>query len=329
MTEGAEHGFELPEFDERAARRAIRRGILRTAFSALLLGFIALICLEIVSHFWQKRGDREERFQAVAGLGFLVANPGWEGEPSGCCNSDLTSIELFLDVWPRSSDATGEKTRAWLRLNLLGRIEYDSIPILPETPVDAALSRGSPNKEATRELLTQLPEPVRAMAIVELTEPLDASDFARLLRDHGVPSGQPELHNSPPVFLEEPYTRFDEGADAVEEWHLSWPNPSVAAAATGTEERLLPTADPLTQFTAWADMLRDGDDGNLERLNLPSAEYIKQVAENPGVHGFVLERATVERLEGLLDDERIRSVNVADVAVDLSQGQPENPELLP
>ena len=106
-----DHGFEVPEFDERVARRAIRRGIFRTAFSTLLLAFFALIVLEVVSHFWQLRGDREERFQAVAGLGFLVAHPGWQGEPSGCCNTDLTSIELFLDIWPQGASPTGERTR--------------------------------------------------------------------------------------------------------------------------------------------------------------------------------------------------------------------------
>jgi hypothetical protein len=314
----AGHGFELPEFDERAARRAIRRGIIRTAFSALLLAFVALICLEIVSHFWQTRGDREERFQAVAGLGFLVANPGWQGEPSGCCNSDLTSIELALDIWPQGASPTGERTRAWLRLNLLGRVEIDSIPVLPDTAVDEALSRGSASKEATRELLSQLPEPVRALAIVELAEPMDAPEFAEFLQAHGVPSGEPELNNSPPVFLEAPYG-FDPGLGHVT--RLSWPNPQIARDATGIEEARLPQADPLTQFQSWADMLRDDDDGNLERLSLPPADYIKRLAEDPSVHGFLLERATIERLERLLDDPKVRSVNVADVAFDLGQGQ--------
>jgi hypothetical protein len=297
-----------------------------------MLGILALLVLAIVSHFWQRRGDREERFQAVAGLGFLVANPGWEGEPSGCCNTSLTSIELFLDIWPQGASPTGERTRAWLRMNLRGRLDQGSIPVLPDTPVDEALSRGGPDKEATRELLSQLPEPVRAMAVIELAEPMGAPEFAELLRAHGIPSGEPELHNSPPVFLEEPYLRFDEDAASADQWYLArltWPNPNIASAATGTEERLLPGADPLTQFKAWASMLRDSDDGNLERLNLPPADAIKGLAENPQVHGFLLERGTVDRLEELLDDPRIRSVNVADVAFDLGQSQPEDPELLP
>jgi hypothetical protein len=332
VTERSEHGFELPEFNERAARRAVRRGILRTAFSAVLLAFLALIVLGVASHFWQRHGDREERFQAVAGLGFLVANPGWEGDPSGCCNSDLTSLELFLDIWPQGASPTGERTRAWLRLNLLGRVEQDSIPVLPETPADEALSRGSPDKEATRELLAELPEPVRAMAIVELAEPMGASEFAALLRAHDVPSGEPELHNSPPVFLQDPYPPVNDDAAVTDQGYvvkLAWPNPWIASSASGTEDRRVPLADPLTQFTAWAGMLRDGDNGNLERLNLPPADYIKGLAGNPQVHGFLLKRATVDRLQGLLDDPRIRSVNVADVAFDLSQSQPENPELLP
>jgi hypothetical protein len=328
----AGHGFELPEFDERAARRAIRRGIFRTAFAALLLAFVALICLEIVSHFWQTRGDREERFQAVAGLGFLVANPGWEGEASGCCNSDLTSIELALDIWPQGASPTGERTRAWLRLNLLGRVVIDSIPVLPETAVDEALSRGGPDKEATRALLAELPDPVSAMAIVDLAEPMSALEFAALLRAHDVPSGEPELHNSPPVFLEDPYPPVNDDAAVADHGYvvkLAWPNPWIAATASGTDDRGVALADPLTQFTTWARMLRERDNGNLERLDLPPAGYIKRLAENPQVHGFLLKRATIDRLQGFLDDPRIRSVNVADVAFDLSQSQPESPELLP
>lgn len=313
-----EHRFEVPEFDERAARRAIRRGIFRTAFSALLLAFFTLICLEIASHFWQKRGDREQRFQTVAGLGFLVANPGWEGEPSGCCNGSLTSIELSLDVWPQGASPTGERTRAWLRLNLLGRVEIDSIPILPDTAVDEALSRGSPSKQATRELVSQLPQPVRAMAVVEFDEPLDAPEFAELLRAHGVPSGEPELRDSPPVFLEAPYG-FDPAAGHLSK--LTWPNPHIATSASGIEDALVPLADPLTQFESWAGLLEDGDDGNLDRLGLPPAQHIKRVAESARAHGFLFERATVEQLEGLLDDPLVRSVNVADVAFDLRQGQ--------
>ena len=103
---------------------------------------------------------------------------------------------------------------------------------------------------------------------------------------------------------------------------LAWPNPQIASSATAAEDPL-PLADPLTQFKTWANMLRDGDDENLERLNLPPADSIKRLAENPKVHGFLLERATVARLEGLLDDPGIRSVNVADVAFDLSQSQAE------
>jgi hypothetical protein len=309
-----EESFQLPPFDERAARRAIWRGVVRTALTGLLLVFAGWVILTLITGLWQKRGDREERFQTVLGLGFLVAHPDWRGEPSGCCNTDLTSIELALDVQPQTAESLSPTTKAWLRLNILGRLVIDSIPTLPETPIEQALSSGRPSKAQTQALLAELPEPIRASAVVELTTPLGAPEFAELLQPAGVPS----LSSSPPIFLESPYPPFATDRAMPEigpPRKLAWPNPQIASSAAG--EGQLEASDPLTQFKAWAAMLRDGDDRNLGRLGLPPAAKIKTLAADPKVHAFILAKASVERLRALLDDPAVRSVNVADVAFDL------------
>lgn len=310
--------FQLPAFDSRAARRAIWRGVVRTALTAVFVVFVAYVTLTFVSGFWQRSGDREERFQTVAGLGFLVAHPDWRGEPSGCCNVDLTSLELSLDVHPQTATALSPTTRAWLRLNILGRIVIDSIPVLPQTPIEQALSSSRPSKIQTRTLLEQLPDPIRASAVVELETPLTAPAFADLLARTGVPSGTPGLHNSPPIFLEAPYPAFHiDGPDPElgPARKLAWPNPTIASD-TAAEGDLAPS-DPLTQFKAWAAKLEDGDNRNLGRLGLPPASRIKALAADPKVHGFILPKASIETLRALLDDPGIRTVKIADVAFDL------------
>jgi hypothetical protein len=302
-----EESFELPSFDERAARRAIRRGVVRTAVTGVLLVFAGWLILTIVSFYVQRIGDREERFQSVYGLGFLVAHPDWRGEPSGCCNTDLTSIELALDVQPQTPEPLSPTTKAWLRLNILGRLVIDSIPILPETPIEHAISGGRPGKDETRALLDDLPEPMRASAVVETMTPLGADEVTELLQRTGSWPG-----SFPPVYLESLYSPPREFPPSK----LGWPNPSIASSEAWGDSHL-ELADPLTQFKAWAAMLNDGDDRNLDRLGLPPAEEIKKLAVDPKVHGFILPKASLEELRALLDDPAVRSVNVADVAFDL------------
>jgi hypothetical protein len=304
-------GFQLPPFDERAARRAIWRGVVRTAITGIFIVFAGWFILLLASGFWQKRGDREERFQSVIGVGFLAAHPDLRGEPGGCCNTDLTSLELFLDVQPQTAESLSPTTKAWLRLNILGRLVIDSIPTLPETPIEQALSGGPPSKAKTQTLLAELPEPMRASAVVELTRPIGTSEFRQLLeRTASLTPGVPTSATYPPIFLESPYE-----APVGPRRRLGWPNPETASAAAG--EGQLEVSDPLTQFKAWAAMLGDGDDRNLERLGLPPADEIKKLAAEPKVHAFILAKASVETLRALLNDPAVRSVNVADVAFDL------------
>jgi hypothetical protein len=146
---------------------------------------------------------------------------------------------------------------------------------------------------------------------VELTTPLETPEFRELLeRTANVTPGVPTSWTYPPIFLESPYA-----TDGGPTRQLGWPNPEIASAAAG--EGQLKASDPLTQFKAWAGMLGDGDDRNLERLGLPPADEIKKLAAEPKVHAFILARASVETLRALLNDPAVRSVNVADVAFDL------------
>jgi hypothetical protein len=124
------------------------------------------------------------------------------------------------------------------------------------------------------------------------------------------------------VFLEPPYPPFHiEGFDPElgPARKLAWPNPTIASNTAAEGD--LASADPLTQFKAWATKLEDGDDRNLGRLGLPPASEIKKLAVSPQIHGFILPKASTEILRALLDDQGIRSVKIADVANPPRNGQ--------
>lgn len=308
--------FDLPTFDERAAQRAIRRGVIRTAVSALGILIVGYYALYAGAYVLQSHGDRKQRFPIVAGLGFLVAHPGYKGYPSGCCNEDLTSIELFLDVAPRTASQLTPTTRAWLRLNILGRLVIDSIPTLPVTPVDFGLKgQVRPDKAQTRTVLGDLPRGMVATAIIEETKPTTASAFKRLLRRDGV-ARQPGVgFTYPPVILE-PLYDFSRLAGQLSYEPFVWPD-TETAGLPGWGGKHLPRADPVTQFKRWATMLRQSDDRNLGRLGLPSSQQIKTVASQAEIHGFILEKASLKTLRLLLADPAVRSVKIVDVAFGL------------
>jgi hypothetical protein len=312
---GAEE-FDLPTFDERAAQRAIRRGVIRTAVSALALLIVGYYVLWGAASVWQSHGDRKERFPIVAGLGFLVANPGYNGYPSGCCNEDVTSIELFLDVAPRAATQLTPTTKAWLRLNILGRLVIDSIPRLPGAPVDLGLKgQNRPDKPHTRTVLGGLPRRMIATAIIEEANPTTASEFKRLLRRDGVAPHPGIGFTFPPVVLEPLYDPL-RLAGRLSDEPLVWPD-TQTAGGPGWGGRHLPKADSVTQFKRWAAMLRQSDDRNLGRLGLPSSQQIKVVAFQAKIHGFILEKASLKTLRLLLADPAVRSVKIVDVAFGL------------
>jgi hypothetical protein len=313
--------FDVAQNPEVLVRRAVFQGLIRTAFSAVLVLFVGYGVLFIASSLWQTRGDREDRFGLVLGTGFEVAHPDYEmaGVPY-CCNVNLTSLELVLSLTPRTASFTAPIVNDRLRISLRGRVERDSVPILDQTPISAALQQPAPTPGQTRAVLKGLPRSITTFAIVQLRKPLGMRAFRRLLGRHGYMT----LLDVPPIFLESPYLR--RSSDYGPGSPLTWPGPvdtphelgdsDVSTAGSG----LIGPEDvnSLAQFRAWARELRPSDDRNLGVVGLPSAEEIKAVAANARVHGFIAERASVTRLRRLLADREVASVNVADAAFDLN-----------
>ena len=280
--------LELPRFDERTTRRAVWRGIARTALVAAASLFLGLVLLKVVTGVAQRGGDRDDRFELVVGRGLGVANPDYSVSPSGCCNTDLTGMELWLEAVPRTASPVASRLELRPRMGLLGNVDPISVAQLPDTPVRQALNGVRPSKEATRRLVADLPRRVLAVLVVELDRSADASALARLRTRHDLPPF------GVPIFLQSPYQPPEQFSGRPER-PLAWPEPSIE------------------NFQAWARALRGGDDETLEWLFLPPADRIREVADEGRVHALVVERASVAQIERFLADPAVRSVRIADV----------------
>ena len=321
----------VPEFPAAAMRRAVWRGVVRTAVLAVVCLALAYAALSILSFTWQNR--YRDRQTQVIGRGFVVAHPGYGGgSGGGCCNRSLTRSTLLLTLTPRTAGDLRPEVNVELVTGLRGRLVRSELPELPSNPVERALQalRG-PTKAATRSVLGRLPPALRATAIVELRTPLRNEAWERFLVRHGRELAAGYL-DVPPIFLEPVYRpRAD---DAAPGWvlPLSWPEPHsfpmVAPEGETTGEttregivfaRTLGDADDesLREFAAWAQTLEQEDERDLRMLGLPSLRTIRNVARDPRVHGFVLERAPLAEVRAYLDDPQVRSVKVVDVAFDL------------
>jgi hypothetical protein len=287
-------------FDERATRRAVRRGVIRTAFVAIVWVVAASFLLSIASWLWQARGDRRDHFAEVAGYGFFAAHPGfrWSG-PGSCCNVDLRWIELMLTLDPKVASPLAQASELKLRLDLRGRLRdrpYQTS--LPKTGLDAA-PFSPPGKVSLRKTLDSLPSSVVATAIVELRRPVDVSSVYELLARHHItyPDSRTVAVYLQPLHAQ--LTGSTSGTFADE--RVSWPNPAVAG------------------FQSWVKRLRKSDNQVLDGLGLPSVSVLRSIAERPKIYGFVLDHASPRQLLRFLADPQVSMIRVGDIAYNLSR----------
>lgn len=314
MTTGEE--LDLPAFDARATRRAVRRGVVVTAATVL----VWLLLLGVVHHgataMWQMRDN--SRFEEVIGPAVEVANPAYKIMLSN------RSGGVWFDTTMRvSARARGPRQPATLpdfrvRQDFRGRV--DAKPhtgLFPVTRLSRILEDiGHPSKEQTRADLDRLPEAVIASARVDLARPMTPDELVplrRALRLCGL--GARVLEN----------VRRSGGAvsgtEAVEDqcdetWAKTGPVFLEPLPSSGPVRRVSWPDSALGGLQHWAAKLKPMDDTNLHALGLPSAARIQEVARAGLIYSFVVERATPERLRVILDDPAIRAVVIADVDFD-------------
>ena len=293
--------LEAGEFDERATRRAVRRGVVRTALVAVVWVFLGAIVLGIASSAWQTRGNRSSHFGLVAGHGFQVGHPGYRNYQWYCCNTGIRSLELSITGTPMTaSPVPVTPLDLKLHLNLRDHLTTTrALDHLAKTGVDAALDATLLTKAQLRPRLAGLPDGLVATAIVELRAPTTISEFYRLLARHGIV--WPDSADVP-VFLQ--------SAD--------YPYP------LAPNQRPVPSQDPsagrqpsVAAFQTWVKSLHTSDNPTLGALHVPSLATLQQVAARPRIHAFVLDQASTSQLRTFLADPAVRTIKIGDTAYNL------------
>jgi hypothetical protein len=293
-----ERQVEESFFDERATRRAVRRGVIRTALAAVIPLFVISVVVSTASRIWQMRDGRADRFEHVAEYGFFVGHLDFRPTDvrGDLTHANFRSLELPLQVIPRSATPLVQQHTLRLRLDLRGRLDEGPLLDLPPSGVGTALAN-RPATQAELEAFERLSSLAVASAAVELREPLSVGDFQHLLSRHGLLGLEGEGVG---IFLEGPDAAQRRSGSFAGQ-RVGWPNPFAA------------------QFQSWTKGLSAGDDPVLERLGLPSSRELLELAADPGIHGFVLDAATPRQLRGLRAEPKVSTISLGDVAFDFGE----------
>lgn len=285
---------QFPTIDDRAVRRAMRRGVLRTGLVAAVgLTVLAMLVVATAAVISTVRGPR---FHLIAVNGMVVAHPEYEiWQDGSCCASGplfgLTNLGLVnqvrLGLRPLGSLDHSGTISVTVEQSAGGDL-HTNLDAGP-TPLGDALARGRPSTASTAQFLRELPEPTVVSALIELNRPVDEPAFLQFF-DRSVPVTAVS-YRSVTVFAVDPY-----GPRSTNP--VSWHSPG------------------LDELRAWAGQLGAADDGNLAAIGLPPAAEIQRIAADGEIHAFVVPRMPLALARALLDDPSVRSLNVLDVAFD-------------
>ena len=290
---------EAEVFDVRATRRAVRRGIFRSAVVAVVWVAVAGFVLELGSAAWQTRGGREQRLENLAVRTFAAAHPGFRRPDVNGSGTSLRSLDLTLKAEPKTASPLVQPVEVKLHFDLRGRLTDYPLTDLPLTGVDVAAAAASfTSKRQVRRVLDRLPAAVVATANVELRHPTTIAALFRLLTRQGITF---PYTDDIAIYLEPEFGRQRVSRRFADAQRVSWPSPSLA------------------QFQDWVKTLHSSDDQVLDRLGLPPTRALRTIATRARVYGLVLDQATPARLRGFLADPAVRMVQLGDIAYNVDR----------
>ncbi len=305
----------MPDFDPRATRRAVRRGVARTAITVLAALLVLVLAATVGSGLIQRRGDREQRMTDVLGTAFKIYNPAYDIEVRS--RGATTPLSMSFTVAARPMRAFGGFTEGYggvehvVTQDFFGHVGRLPLGNFAGTTLSRALMNVGTTlqrKEDSRKVLARIPEGLSALAVVEFARPLTTDELVAFTARYKSYADKVVLERRPgsiPITWGG-MTMWDRApmpGDAGE--------PDVVEPGGGTKL-------DLRNFRRWVGILKDYDDDNLHDFDLSLARLRK--AANDGLaYAYVDSWATIGELRKIIEDPLVRTVRVADVTYDLER----------
>ncbi|NRQ36934.1 hypothetical protein HII36_34615 [Nonomuraea sp. NN258] len=293
---------ELPDFDPKAAKQAVRRGILRTVSIVLSIILTLAVLATAGSRLVQERGDRGKRMTEVLGTAFKLYNPAYRLAGGTCCETTPLSMSFRMEGTPVRAhggfNALGGDTYT-ITQNFFGRVGHLPLGHPANTRLSFSLYNVggtlAPKEEVTK-VLARLPQDLNALAVVEFARPLTEPELVAFTGRHG---------GCPSRVVYERRT----GSLPITWSTGDWDYGDVKETACGID---------LKEFRKWVGILRDHDDANLRSFDLSLAR-LRKAADAGLAYAYVDDLVSIERLRTIIADPLVRTVRLADVAFDLDR----------
>ncbi|MGW5262387.1 hypothetical protein ACWEQG_15530 [Microbispora sp. NPDC004025] len=297
----------MPDFDYKATRRAVRRGVARTAITVLAALLVLVLAATMGSGLIQRRGDREVRMTDVLGTAFKIYNPGYDIEVRS--SGATTPLSMSFTVAARPVRAIGGFVEGYGGVeHVVTQDFFGHVGRLPlGTYAGTTLSRALMNvgtslqpKEDSRGVLARIPEELNALAVVEFAKPLTTDELAAFVVRNKSYAEKMVLERRPGSI---PITW-----GGMTTWDRE-PTP-------GADDE--PIKSDFGNFRRWVGILEDYDDDNLHDFDLSLAR-LRKAADDGLVYAYVDSLSTIGQLRKVIEDPLVRTVRVADVTHDLER----------
>ncbi|MFG1963796.1 hypothetical protein [Nonomuraea sp. NPDC049028] len=306
----------MPDFDRKATRRAVRRGLTRTATMVLAALVVLVLGATVGSSLIQRRGDREMRMTDVLGTAFKIYNPGYDIEVRETGATTPLSMSFTVSVNPVR--ATGGFVAGYggaehiITQDFFGHVGRLPLGNGANTTLSRALanvSTGSQRKDDSRKVLARLPERLNALAVIEFAKPLTADELSAFTARY---------RGSVDKVV---YERRPSSIPITWGGMTTWDRAPMPELTTKKDHQILPDEAikmDLANFRRWVGILKDYDDDNLHDFDLSLARLRK--AANDGLaYAYVDSLATIGELRKIIEDPLVQTIRLADVTYDLER----------
>jgi hypothetical protein len=295
---------ELPAIGDRQLRRAIRRGVLRTAAVVAVYVLIGAFVLSIVVQGIFAGLGRQKQLEHIA-TAWQVAHPEFSADVSGSGPTWLGRQES-LDVRLLATPPDPAALRVQLHTNLFGHLAMPT-PVPQSVADEALLSIGTEPtrdwKSEEQKSLGQLPADTTLSAVLEFVRPLDGTSLQQWAA--ALPQSL-----SPSILASDTWLMT-----AVKQRTVSW-NGVLEAPVYGWSFRDFHEVGNWTivsSFRRWVSELHSSDAGNLHLVGV-SLDRLRRAAAAGLVHGMIVTGVKPAQLEHLLADPAVLAAHTYQVA---------------